>query len=120
MRLHDIALASIHRRKTRFVFVLGVIGLGVATIVALTALTRTMQREVGDELDRFGANILITPRSDAISHAFAAVRSKRPATDFSPLLTVQRAVFAAPMPLPRKLGPSALKFVPGSIQASVR
>jgi putative ABC transport system permease protein len=73
MRLHDIALASIHRRKTRFVFVLGVIGLGVATIVALTALTRTMQREVGDELDRFGANILITPRSDVYDFSYGAV-----------------------------------------------
>ena len=74
MRLHDIALASIRRRKTRFAFVLGVIGLGVATIVALTALARTMQRDVGDELDRFGANILITPKSDVYDLSYGALR----------------------------------------------
>jgi putative ABC transport system permease protein len=73
MGLHDIALASIKRRKTRVAFVLGVIGLGVATIVALLSLTRTMQREVGDELDRFGANILITPRSDVYDLAYGAL-----------------------------------------------
>jgi putative ABC transport system permease protein len=73
MRLHDIALASIGRRKTRFALVLGVIGLGVATVVALIALTRTMQREVGDELDRFGANILITPKSDVYDLSFGAL-----------------------------------------------
>jgi len=73
MRLHDIAFASIQRRKTRFAFVLGVIGLGVATIVALTALARTMQRDVGDELDRFGANILITPKSDVYDLSYGAL-----------------------------------------------
>ena len=73
MRLHDITLASIRRRKTRFAFVLGVLGLGVATIVALTALARTMQRDVGDELDRFGANILITPKSDVFDLSYGAL-----------------------------------------------
>ena len=73
MRLHDIALASIRRRKSRFAFVLGVIALGVATIVALVMLTRTMQREVGDELDRFGANILITPKSDVYDLTYGAL-----------------------------------------------
>ena len=73
MRLHDIALASIRRRKSRFAFVLGVIALGVATIVALVMLTRTMQREVGDELDRFGANILITPKSDVYDLSYGAL-----------------------------------------------
>ena len=73
MRLHDIALASIKRRKARFAFVLGVVGLGVATIVALFTLTRTLQRDVGDELDRFGANILITPKSDVYDLSYGAL-----------------------------------------------
>jgi putative ABC transport system permease protein len=73
MQLHDIALANIKRRKTRFALVLGVIGLGVATIVALLTLTHTMQRDVGDELDRFGANIVITPKSDVYDLAYGAL-----------------------------------------------
>jgi putative ABC transport system permease protein len=64
MRLHDIAIESVRRRKSRFAFVLTAVALGVGTIVALIALSRTMQREVGDELDRFGANIVVTPKTD--------------------------------------------------------
>jgi putative ABC transport system permease protein len=64
MRLRDIAFESVRRRKTRFAFVLTAMALGVGTIVALVALSRTMQREVSDELDRFGANIVVTPKSD--------------------------------------------------------
>ena len=64
MRLHDIAFESVRRRKSRFAFVLIAVALGVGTIVALVALSRTMQREVGDELDRFGANIVVTPKAD--------------------------------------------------------
>jgi putative ABC transport system permease protein len=73
MRLLDIAIASIRRRTARVAFVLAVIGFGVATIVALLTLSRTMQREVGDELDRFGANILITPRSDVYDLSYGAL-----------------------------------------------
>ena len=64
MRLHDIAFESVRRRKSRFAFVLTAVALGVGTVVALVALSRTMQREVGDELDRFGANIVVTPKAD--------------------------------------------------------
>jgi putative ABC transport system permease protein len=73
MRLHDIAIESVKRRKSRFAFVLTAVALGVGTIVALTALTRTMQREVGDELDRFGANIVVTPRSDVYDLSYGAL-----------------------------------------------
>lgn len=73
MQIHDIAIQSVRRRKGRFAFVLSAIALGVGTIVALVALTRTMAREVGDELDRFGANILITPKSDVYDLSYGAV-----------------------------------------------
>ena len=63
MRLHDIALASIKRRKARVAFVLAVIGLGVATIVALLTLTRTMQREVGDAYREVPAAVKKHPAS---------------------------------------------------------
>ena len=46
---------------------------------------------------------IITLRSGAISHAFAAVRSRRPATAFLPPSTDRRAACAAPAPLPRRL-----------------
>ena len=58
MQLRHIAFDSVKRRKGRFAFVLAAVVLGIGTIVALVALTRTMQIEVSDELDKFGANIV--------------------------------------------------------------
>lgn len=73
MHLHDIAWESVKRRKARFAFVLAAVVLGIGTVVALAALTRTMQTEVGDELDKFGANILVTPKSDMLDLAYGGL-----------------------------------------------
>jgi len=63
MRLHDIAWASLKRRRGRFLFALATVALGIATVVALVTLSTAMRDHVGDELDRFGANIVITPKA---------------------------------------------------------
>jgi putative ABC transport system permease protein len=73
MQIRDIAWSSLKRRKGRFGFVLAALALGVGTIVALVALTRAMQAEVSDELDRFGANIVITPRSNALDLGYGGL-----------------------------------------------
>jgi len=73
MQLRDIAWAGLVRRKGRFGFMLAALVLGVGTVVALISLSRAMQEEVGDELDRFGANIVITPRSRALDLAYGGV-----------------------------------------------
>lgn len=73
MQIRDIAWSSLKRRKGRFGFVLAALALGVGTIVALVALTRAMHAEVGDELDRFGANIIITPRSSALDLGYGGL-----------------------------------------------
>ena len=72
--------------------------------------------------DRRGAifSTSITLRSGATWLAFAAMRSKRPATAFLPPLTARPAVFAAPARLPRKSGRSASKFAPDCILASAK
>lgn len=73
MQIRDIAWSSLKRRKGRFGFVLAALALGVGTIVALVALTRAMQAEVSDELDRFGANIIITPKSSALDLGYGGL-----------------------------------------------
>lgn len=73
MQIRDIAWSSLKRRKGRFGFVLAALALGVGTIVALVALTRAMQAEVSDELDRFGANIIVTPRSSALDLGYGGL-----------------------------------------------
>ena len=73
MQLRDIAWASVKRRRGRFVFALAAVALGIGTVVALVSLSRAMRAEVGDELDRFGANIVITPKSRSLDVAYAGV-----------------------------------------------
>jgi putative ABC transport system permease protein len=52
---------------------LAALTLACGTIVALTALSAAMEREIGDELDRFGANIVITPKARAVDLAYGGV-----------------------------------------------
>jgi putative ABC transport system permease protein len=49
------------------------LALAVGTVVALVALTGAMQREVSDELDRFGANIVVTPRTEALDLGYGTL-----------------------------------------------
>ena len=73
MQLRDIAWASVKRRRGRFVFALAAVALGIGTVVALVSLSRAMRAEVGDELDRFGANIVITPKARSLDVAYGGV-----------------------------------------------
>ena len=73
MQLKDIAWQSLKRRRARFAFMLAALALGSGTVVALTALSGEMQREIGDELDRFGANIVITPKTRAVDLAYGGI-----------------------------------------------
>lgn len=73
MQLRDIAWASLKRRRGRFLFALAAVALGIATVVALVSLSRAMRAEVGDELDRFGANIVVTPRARALDLAYGGM-----------------------------------------------
>ncbi|MBI2834073.1 MAG: ABC transporter permease [Acidobacteria bacterium] len=73
MQLRDIAWESLKRRRGRFAFIVTALMLGVGTVVALVSLSRAMQADVSDELDRFGANIIITPKSRALDLAYGGV-----------------------------------------------
>lgn len=73
MQLRHIALASLNRRKGRFAFLLLALTLGIGTVIALLSLSTAMRTAVGDELDRFGANIIGTPRSRALDLAYGGI-----------------------------------------------
>ncbi len=67
MQLHDVAFGSLRRRRGRFAFVTAALVLGVGTVVALISLSRAMRSDVSDELDRFGANIIVTPKATTLA-----------------------------------------------------
>ncbi len=70
MNLKDIALLNLRRRKAKAGFVLAGLGIGVATMVALISLTQALQQEIGHKLEKYGANILVTPRTERLSLSY--------------------------------------------------
>lgn len=66
MRLCDIALGHIRRKRVRFLLLTATLAFGVAAIVAMFAVTDSMGRQVEERLDRFGANIVMMPRRESL------------------------------------------------------
>ena len=59
------------------------LAIGVATVVALTAIMETMEAEVAQTLDEFGANILVVPKSNGLSLSYGGVAVASAAYDVS-------------------------------------
>lgn len=73
MRISDIALANLRRRKARALFSIFGLLLGTATMVALTSITTAMKADLADKLDQYGANIVVTPRANDLSLTYGGV-----------------------------------------------
>src|SRR5512134_2873813 len=73
MNLRRLAWKNLLRRKSRAFFTGFGIFLGIGTFVALASLTVQMEAAVRDKLDRFGANILILPKTEQLSLGFGDI-----------------------------------------------
>jgi putative ABC transport system permease protein len=73
MRLVDIILSSLQRRKGRAALLIIGLAIGVATVVALTATSHTLQADVADKIDEYGANIFIVPHSGDLALSYGGV-----------------------------------------------
>src|SRR6266404_1639508 len=67
MRISTIAFANLKRRKGKAVFLTIGIAIGIGTAVALLSLSSSIKEEIGSQLDRFGANIVVVPQSNSLS-----------------------------------------------------
>ncbi len=67
MNLRDIALLNLRRRKTKAAFVLAGLLIGVTTVVGLVTLGRVLGSDVTHKLEKYGANILVVPRTESLS-----------------------------------------------------
>jgi putative ABC transport system permease protein len=61
------------------------LSIGVATVVALVAITSTMQADVATKLDEYGANILIVPKANDLSLSYGGVAVASAAYDVGEL-----------------------------------
>lgn len=73
MRISTIALANLKRRKGRAAFLIVGIAIGIGTAVALLSLSGSIKEEIGSQLDRFGANIVVVPQSNNLSLDYGGV-----------------------------------------------
>jgi putative ABC transport system permease protein len=73
MRLSTIAWANLRRRKGRAALLVAGIAIGIATAVALLTLSRSISEEIGLQLDQYGANIVVVPKSDQLALDYGGV-----------------------------------------------
>ena len=73
MRLKDISINNLKRRKGKVFFLILGLTIGITTVVALISVTRMMNDDIANKLDEFGANILIIPRSDDLSLSYGGM-----------------------------------------------
>ena len=73
MRVSTLAFANLNRRRAKALFLMAGIAIGIGTIVALLSLSSSIQEEIGAQLDRFGANIVIVPQSNSLALDYGGV-----------------------------------------------
>jgi putative ABC transport system permease protein len=73
MRISTIAIANLKRRKGKAAFLVIGIAIGIGTAVALLSLSGSIKEEIGAQLDRFGANIVVVPQSNNLSLDYGGV-----------------------------------------------
>jgi putative ABC transport system permease protein len=73
MKLHTISLNNLKRRKAKMAFLTVGLMVGIASIVTLITLTRSMSSDIERKMEEFGANILITPQSNGLSMNYGGI-----------------------------------------------
>jgi putative ABC transport system permease protein len=73
MTLKTIAISNLRRRKAKALFVFAGLLIGVATVVALLSLVQAMKHNINHKLEMYGANILITPKTETLSLSYGGL-----------------------------------------------
>ncbi|MHB1005073.1 MAG: ABC transporter permease [Chloroflexota bacterium] len=87
MRLRDISFNNLRRRRSRLVFVALGLLIGVATVVTLVSMIEAVNADVQDKIDRYGANIVVTPKSNDLALSYGGVSVASAAFDVRELTT---------------------------------
>ena len=73
MRISTIAFSNLKRRKGKAAFLVIGIAIGIGTAVALLSLSTSLKEEIGVQMDQFGANIVIVPRSNSLALDYGGI-----------------------------------------------
>ena len=73
MTIKGIAFRNLKRRKAKAAFVLAGLLIGVSTVVALISLVDATNRDVQHKLEKYGANILVVPKTENLSLTYGGL-----------------------------------------------
>lgn len=81
MRLTQIAVNNLQRRKGKVAFLLSGLIIGVATIVSMVSITTALNADLQDKIDQFGANMVVAPKSGSLALDYGGVQVSSTAFD---------------------------------------
>ena len=61
MKLHQVVLKDIQRRKKRVLYTSFGVIIGITTLVAILTVALAGQAKIFDELNKYGPNLVVTP-----------------------------------------------------------
>jgi len=73
MKLRDIALCNLRRRKAKATFVMLGLVIGVTAVVAFISLVEALTNDINHKLEKYGANILIVPKTENLSLTYGGL-----------------------------------------------
>ena len=73
MRLHHITWKNIKTHPAKVALLLAGLAVGVAVIVGLYTVSKAMHMDLQDKIDEYGANMVITPKSESLPLTYAGV-----------------------------------------------
>jgi putative ABC transport system permease protein len=73
VRLSSVAFSNLRRRSSRAAFLVAGLLVGVATVVTLLTLSRSLTVQAQNQLETYGANIVVAPRTDDLSLTYGGV-----------------------------------------------
>ena len=73
MKLRTVAFSNLRRRKSRAAFLVAGLLVGIGTVVALLTLSQALTVQAQNNLETYGANIIVAPRTDGLSLTYGGV-----------------------------------------------
>ena len=85
MKLTDISLKNLMRRKAKAGFIMAGLVIGVGAMVAVIGFVRTMTAEINHKMERYGANILVLPKTDDLQLSYGGLDLGGVSFDLQPI-----------------------------------
>jgi putative ABC transport system permease protein len=77
MTLNTIAIQNLLRRKGKAILILVGLVLGIGTVITVISFSDAVTGDINHKLEKYGANILIVPRTENLSLSYGGISDGR-------------------------------------------